>query len=288
MVPTKERAQSAVALVYEGEAVLFDCGENTQRQMKIANIPLPKVSTILISHWHGDHVLGLPGLLQSLSGHDYDKTLHIIGPRGTKKHMEHLLQAFIFDKSMISFEVHECEKGGIIRENPSYMISALPLDHKVPTIGFVFVEKDKRRIDMEKAKAYGIPNGPLLGDIQRGTPIIHGKRRILPEQVSYIVKGKKVAYVADTSMVKNCITLAKEADILICESTYDKALEDKAEEHHHLTAEQAGMIASQGKVGQLVLTHFSGRYKETDLLVEEAKLQFQDTIAARDFLRIKL
>ena len=198
MVPTIDRNQLSVFLSYGTEGILFDCGEGTQRQFKIAGISITKVSRILISHWHGDHVLGLPGLMQTLSSSEYHRKLEIYGPIGTKKRMEYMFKSFIFDKKL-DFEVCEVSSG-IFFENGDFCLEAYPLEHGIETLGYRFVEKDKRKIDMKKIRNYKIPEGPLVGKLQQGKSIEHNGRKIIPEDVSYVVSGRKVAFITDTIM----------------------------------------------------------------------------------------
>ena len=155
MVPTKERNHSAVFLSYKAEGILVDCGEGTQRQMKIAGIKIAKVTKILISHWHGDHVLGLPGLIQSLGASEYSRALEIYGPKGTKQHIKAMFEAFVFDRPF-EIKVVEVEKG-VFFENKDFKLEALPLKHGIITIGFDFIEKDRRKIDIRAVKKLGIP-----------------------------------------------------------------------------------------------------------------------------------
>lgn len=286
MVPTKDRNQIAVFLSYGSEGILFDCGEGTQRQFKIAGISLTRVTKILISHWHGDHVLGLPGLIQTLSSTDYSNTLEIYGPPGTKKRMENMLEAFVFDKRL-SFAVKEV-KSGIFFENNEFQLEARPLEHGIETLGFRFVEKDKRRIDMKKAKKFGIPSGPLLGKLQQGKTIEFNGKIIAPEEVTFVEDGKKVAYITDTVLCDNCYKVANDADILISEATYSSKLVGKSEEYGHMTAKQAAQIANKSNAKQLVLMHFSARYKNTQELEEDARDIFDNVICAKDFMRIDL
>ena len=196
MVPTKERNQIAVFLSYGSEGILFDCGEGTQRQFKIAGLSITKVTKILLSHWHGDHVLGLPGLMQSLSSTDYNNKLEIYGPVGTKKRMESMFEAFVFDKRL-DFEIHEV-KSGIFFENNEFRLEAYQLEHGIETLGFRFVEKDNRKIDMRKVNKFGIPEGPLLGKLQDGKSIEYKGKKIEADEVTYIEKGKTIAYITDT------------------------------------------------------------------------------------------
>ncbi|MBI1934954.1 ribonuclease Z [Candidatus Woesearchaeota archaeon] len=286
MVPTKERNQTAVFLSYGSEGILFDCGEGTQRQLKIAGISLTKVTKVLISHWHGDHVLGLPGLMQTLSSTEYEKTLEIYGPTGTKKRMEKMFEAFVFDKRL-NFKVIEVKSGKFF-ENNDFEIESYPLEHGIETLGFRFVEKPKRRIDIKKIKKFGIPEGPLLGELQRDNSITHNGKKINPDDVTYIEEGKIIAYVTDTLLCDGCYKAAQDSDVLIAEATYSSKLTDKSEEYGHMTAKQAGQLANKANAKQLVLMHFSARYKNTQEIEEDARNVFDNVICAKDFMKIEL
>lgn len=286
MIPTKERNQIAVFLSYGSDGILFDCGEGTQRQLKIAGISLTKVTKILISHWHGDHVLGLPGLMQSMSSSDYNSKLEIYGPVGTKKRMEKMFEAFVFDKKL-DFSVKEV-KSGIFFEDNEFELEAYQLEHGVETLGFRFVEKDKRRIDMKKVKKFNIPIGPFLAKLQQGKPIEVSGKTIMPDDVTYIENGKKIAYITDTLLCDNCYKIADNADLLICEATYSSKLVGKSEEYGHMTAKQAAQVANKSGAKQLVLIHFSARYKNTQELEEDARNIFDNVICAKDFMKINI
>ena len=286
MVPTKERNQIAVFLSYGSEGILFDCGEGTQRQFKIAGISLTKVTKILLSHWHGDHVLGLPGLIQTLSSTDYKGKLEIYGPIGTKKRMEKMFEAFVFDKRL-NFVVKEV-KNGVFFENNEFQLEAYSLEHGIEILGYRFVEKDKRKIDMKKIKKFNIPDGPLIGKLQQNKSIEHNGKKIMPDEVAYIENGKKIAYITDTVLCDNCYKIADDADLLICEATYSSKLVGKSEEHGHMTAKQAAQIANKSNAKQLILIHFSARYKNTQELEEDARNIFDNVICANDFMKIEL
>lgn len=286
MVPTKDRNQSGVLIRYRNEGILVDCGEGMQRQFKQKGIPLTKITKILITHWHGDHVFGLPGVMSTLGTEAYAKTLEIYGPRGTKKHIEDMFDAFVFDRK-IRFEVNEVKPGKFF-ESKNFYLEALPLEHGITTFGYSFVEKDIRHIDVKKVKELGIPNGPLLGKLQMNEAISFNGRKVNPKDVTYVEKGKKIAVVADTVPCKNIVKLAEDADLLICESTYSSKLEEKGEAYGHMTGKQAGLAANQANVKKLVLTHFSARYKTTHEVEEDAKNVFNNSIAAKDFMVIKV
>lgn len=286
MVPTKERNQTAVFLSYGPEGILFDCGEGTQRQFKIAGISLTKITKILISHWHGDHVLGLPGVIQTLSSMDYGSELEIYGPEGTKKRIEKMFEAFVFDRK-IAFAVKEV-RNGVFFENNEFQLEARLLEHGIETLGFRFAEKDIRKVDMKKVKKIGIPIGPLIGRLQQGKLIEHNGKKIMPDDATYIEIGKKLAYITDTAPCDNCCKIAENADLLICEATYSSKLAGKSEEYGHMTSKQAAQIANKSNAKQLVMIHFSARYKNTQELEEDARSIFDNVICAKDFMKIEI
>lgn len=282
MVPTKDRNQSGVFIRYKNDGILVDCGEGMQRQFKQKGIPLSKITKILITHWHGDHVFGLPGVISTLGAEEYQKTLEIYGPRGTKRCIENMFKAFVFDIK-IKFEIYEIKETKFF-ENRDFYLEALPLEHNVVTLGYSFVEKDIRHINIKKVKELGIPQGPLLGKLQNNEVINFKDKKINPKDVTYIEKGKKITIITDTVPCKNAIKLAKDADLLICESTYSSKLEEKGEAYGHMTGKQAGLVANQANAKKLVLTHFSARYKTTHEVEEDARNVFNDSIAAKDFM----
>ncbi|MEA2036331.1 MAG: ribonuclease Z [Nanoarchaeota archaeon] len=286
MVPTKERNQSGVLISYKNEGILIDCGEGTQRQFKQKGIPLTKITKILISHWHGDHVFGLPGVLSTLGASEYSKTLEIYGPQGTKKHFEAMFKAFVFDRR-IDFEVKEIQEGKFF-ENNEFYLETLPLDHGVITLGYRFVQKDIRHVDVKKIKKLGIPQGPLLGKLQKNQSITFEGKKVNPKDVTYIEEGKKIAIIADTVPCKNAVKLAENVDLMVCEATYSSELEEKSAEYGHMTGKQAGLIANQANAKKLVLTHFSARYKTTQEVEEDAKGVFHNSVAARDLMVFKV
>jgi len=284
MFPTKDRNPSAVFISYGSEGILVDCGEGTQRQMKITEIRLTKITRILISHWHGDHVYGLPGLLQSLDASEYNKTLQIYGPKGTKKYFEILGKGFVFKRSM-DIEIKEVSEGKFF-ENEDFLLEALPLEHDIETLGFNFIEKNKRKIDMKKVKKFGMGEGPLLGRLKEGKIIEWEGKKITPEDVTYMKKGRKITIIDDTLICNNCYRLAQDADLLICEATYSSQLEEKSKEYQHMTAKQAAQIANKAHVKKLILTHFSARYKNIQEIEEDARGIFDNIICAEDFMKI--
>jgi ribonuclease Z len=289
MVPTKERNVQGIYLEYKGEGILVDCGEGTQRQMNIAGINRLKVKRVLISHWHGDHVSGLIGLIQTLGNTEEPGKLIIYGPKGTRMHVDHLLNSCIFDLRL-ELDVNELniKHKNVIFENEDYMIEAAPLDHSVPCLGYTFIEKDTRKINLEKAKKLGLDEGPLLGKLQKGESIHIKGKEVRPDDVSIVKKGKKVAFIMDTTVSNSCYDLAQDADVLISEATFESSKAEKADKFKHLTSEQVALIASKSGVKKLILTHFSQRYKSLNDLEEEAKGLFEHTELAFDFMKVKM
>jgi len=263
---------------------LFDCGEGTQRQMKIAGIPLSKVTKICVSHWHGDHILGLPGLLLTIASLELSRSVEIYGPIGSKHAFQALFGGIEFEmKFNIKItEVHE----GKFFEDDDFILESLPMKHPVPCVAFSFIEKDRRRIKVDYVKKLGIPDGPLLGKLQRGEDVEFKGKKVLADDSTALIKGKKIVFMTDTLVNANCYKLAADADILIIDSTYSSKLKDKAIEHGHLTALEAAQIASKSGVKKLILTHFSARYKNTLELEEDARTAFDNVVSAYDFMRI--
>lgn len=283
-IPTKKRNHGGYLLTYKAEGLLFDCGEGIQRQMKIAGISFSKITRIFLSHWHGDHMLGLPGLLQSMAMHQYTKELKIYGPPGSKQKYKKLLEAFE-SSYPIEATMHEVKEGKFL-DTKDFYVEAYPLSHRAQCYGYRFVEKNRRKIRPSALKKLGIPEGPLVGKLQEGKTITVKGNKIKPEQVSTVVKGRIFAFISDTRPNKNCKKIAKDADILLCESTYSSEHEEKAEEYLHMTAVEAAQVASQNNVNKLILTHFSARYKDESILEKDARTVFDNTMAAKDFMKI--
>lgn len=286
MQPTKDRNHPGILLDFGPEHILFDCGEGIQRQFKAAGITLTKITRIFISHWHGDHSLGLIGLLQTLSASEYSQKISIYGPAGTKENIEQLIKIYRTN-NIPDYEVIELKKGKVIDTN-SYTVEALEMDHGIETFGFRFVEKDRRKMDMEKLRKLGVKEGPLVGKLQQGKEITVKSKKIKPDDVSAIVPGKVFVYLADTGLCANAQKLAKDADLLVVEATFSKEMEERASQYKHLTASQAGQLANMANVKKLAITHFSQRYKSLEDIEQEAKDIFPDVVLAFDFMKIKL
>ncbi|MDO8556629.1 MAG: ribonuclease Z [Nanoarchaeota archaeon] len=282
MMPTPERNHPGVLLTWQGENILFDCGENMQRQLRIAGIPPTAITKILLTHWHGDHMLGLPGLLQSMIGNHYGKVLEIYGPKGIKQQLEALF-ACTLRGSALKVQVKEVVQDGVIFQNNDFQLEAVKVKHSVPCVSYAFQELPRRKMKLSVLKKLGIPKGPLFGKLQKGQDVVFENKKISADKVTELILGKRIAYVTDTSLVDACYVIAKDADVLMCESTFVKSEELKAKDTYHLTAEQAALIAKKAKVKKLALMHFSQRYKDTSTVVKEAAKVFKKVQAMNDF-----
>ncbi len=285
-VPTAGRNHPAVLLNFLNENILFDCGEGTQRQFRKAKISPTKVTRIFITHWHGDHVLGIPGLLYTLNLCEYSKTLKIYGPKGTKSYMKAIMKTYA-SANNINIEIKEVSEGKIVEED-NFEIFAKEMEHGINCLAYKFVEKDKLRIDKDKLKKLKIGNLPELKKITEGKDVIIEGRKIKAKDLTYLQKGKSVAIVLDTKENKNILKIAQNVDVFICESTYFDE-EDIAKEYKHLTLEQVLQIAKKAKVNELVLVHLSQRYeKDGKKFLEKAKENFENTILAKDLMKLEI
>ena len=281
-IPTKTRNHTAILLSYKNENILVDCGEGTQRQFKMADISANKITKLLITHWHGDHVLGIPGLLQTLAFNDYNKKLEIYGPVGTKKYMQEMLNVFVFF-GKINMEVHEISKTGIFFDGGDFFLESEKLYHGTPCNAYNFVKKGSIRIDKAKLRKYKIKEGPHLRFLKEGKDITYNGKKFKAKDLTYGEDGKKVSFILDTSANKSIEKFSENSDLLIIESSFCSELEEKAKEYHHLTSKQAAEIGKKSKSKKIILTHMSQRYDENPKrLVDEARKVFKNTFIAKD------
>lgn len=283
-IPTKLRSHTAILINYKNETILLDCGEGAQRQFKIAEISPAKLTKLLITHWHGDHTLGIPGLMQTLRMSDYSKTLQIYGPRGTKEKLQlfEKIYGVLYEKFKINVEIFEVSSGKFIDEK-EFFIEAFPIHHGTPTLAYSFVLKDKLRINKEKLKKLKLPNSPLLKKLQEGKDIIFNGKKIKSKEITYLEKGKKITIILDTGVTSNVLSLAKNSDLLVCEASFSNEEKKLAREYNHLTAADAATLAKKAKVKKLILTHISQRYEHSpEIILNEAKKIFKNTTLAKD------
>jgi len=284
-IPSAERNHTAILLNYKEENILVDCGEGTQRQFRKAKLNPNKITRILITHWHGDHVLGIPGILQTLSFSEYNKTLYIYGPKGTKEFMRNLLTTFVFHKN---FRIEVEEVDGKFFETDDFYLEAEKMSHGIPCNAYAFVKKGSLRIDKKKLEKIKI-QGPILKKLKEGKDIVYNGKKYLAKNLTYEEIGKKVSFVFDTSINERIVPFVKNSNLLVCESTFDAESEERASEFKHLTSRQSAEIAKKSNSKKLVLTHISQRYsKNPKKILDVAKKIFKNSILVKDLDEIEV
>jgi len=279
-VPSAARNHPAILLTYGGENLLVDCGEGTQRQFRKAHLNPCKITRLLITHWHADHVLGIPGLLKTLELSGYKKTLYIYGPSGTKELMRKLLDLFGFRGD---YKINIEEVSGKFFECDDFYLEAKRMTHGIACNAYSFVKKGGIRIDKVKLKKFKIEPGPHLKKLKEGKSISYNGKSYKMNDLTFGDDDKKISFVLDTSFNKDIVPFVKNADAVVCESTFTSDMEDKAKDHKHLTSTQAARIAKGAKVGELFLIHVSQRFsKDSDMVLSEAKKIFKNSHLPRD------
>jgi len=200
-IPTAKRNHTSILLNYEGENILIDCGEGTQRQFRKARLNPCKITRILVTHWHGDHILGIPGLLQTLSLSGYSKTLLIYGPEGTKKFMRNILKTFIFT---LSYKIKIEEVKGKFFETDDFYIEAEKMTHGIPCNAYSFIKKGRIRINKEKLKKTKLGQGPFLKKLAEGKNITYKGKKYLAKNLTFKEEDKKISFILDTSLNNRC------------------------------------------------------------------------------------
>lgn len=286
-IPTAKRNHTAILMKYNNENILIDCGEGTQRQFRKAHINPCKITRFLITHWHGDHILGIPGLFQTLLLNGYNKTMYIYGPRGTKHYMKKILDLLV-PYNKIPLVIKEVSKGKVL-ETKDFIIESQPMKHSNPCNAYSFTEKQKIRLNKKKIAKLKIKDPKKLGQLAKGKNIKLGNKTILAKNITYKTQPKKVTFILDTAINPNCHKLAKDSDTIIAEAVYLNKEANLAALHEHLTAEQAAQIAAKAKAKNLYLAHLSQRYDGNEKLISnEAKKKFKNTIIAEDLMEIKV
>ncbi|MBB2483213.1 ribonuclease Z [Bacillus sp. APMAM] len=293
-IPAKLRNVTSIALklLEERKTVwLFDCGEATQHQILHTALKPRRIEKIFITHLHGDHIFGLPGLLGSRSFQSGDTELTIYGPKGLRQFIVVSLQ--ISDTHLqYPLKIVEIEDG-VIFEDDQFIVEAAKLDHAVESFGYRIIEKDKPgTLNAKKLQEEGVPPGPIYAKLKKGesvelenNKIIHGGDYLGPT-----IKGRIITILGDTRTCENAVKLASNADILVHESTFSADSEEMAYEYFHSTTSQAAKTAKRADVNVLCLTHISSRYglEDSKQLVEEAKSIFPNTYIAHDFFEIEI
>jgi ribonuclease Z len=287
-IPSVKRNLTSTAIQLGPEVLLFDCAEGTQRQFMASNMSFMKVEKVFITHFHGDHFLGLPGLLQSMSFMGRDFPISIYGPEGMIKIMNDMVNMGYFARGF-DIGVEEVSPGDEL-DFPKYTVRAIDVEHGVPCLGYILEESTRTgRFDLDRARELDIPEGPLYRRLQAGEVVELDGREISPEMViGPPRRGRKVVITGDTAPCETIVEASKGADVLIHESTYASDMEDKAREYGHSTASGAAEVASRAKVRQLYLTHISNRYDDVSLLEREARRIFPDTTVAEDLMSVEV
>jgi len=282
-VPTVKRGLPCAAVRREGEVLLFDCGEGTQRQMIIFGISFMKVSSVFITHFHGDHYLGLFGLVQSMSFFGREERLDIFGPEGTEQ-ISGFLRSIGNFRSGFEIAGHDLEDGERV-ERDGYSVLARGVNHVVPTLGYVLEEGERPgRFDLDRARSLGLPEGRLYKELQEGRSVEWSGKTIPPEDVIGGPRpGRRVVYFGDVMPSPDLPEIARDADLLVMEGTFCQDLADRAVETGHSTVRQACTIARESGAKRLLLTHFSPRYEREQI---SAEIDFGQAVIGEDGLTL--
>ncbi|MDR0921156.1 MAG: ribonuclease Z [Lactobacillales bacterium] len=297
-VPAKHRNVTSIALklLAEINAIwLFDCGEGTQMQILRTTIRPRKIKKIFITHLHGDHIFGLPGLVSSRSFQGGDQPLselEIYGPKGIAEFVQSALK-ISGTKLAYPIKFIEITEGGEIFRDKNFTVYALPLDHGIQSFGYRVVEVDHEgELQVEKLRALDIPAGPIYGRLKKGETVTLEDGRVIngSDFVGETRKGRVVTILGDTRKTNNSVILGREADVLVHESTFKKGSEKMAHQYFHSTSIQAAQVAEEAKAKRLLLTHISARYlaKEAQELEREAQEVFENAKVMHDFVEIDI
>lgn len=289
--PTRQRAHNSYALRWDDQLILFDPGEGTQRQCTLAGISIAKATAVCITHFHGDHCLGLPGVIQrrSLDNNLNSATrepvpLPIFFPADGQQFFDRLRSVSIFEDAS-HLAPTPIVQAGVIGTLGNLTLSAVPLEHRVTTYGYRLDEPDKWRVDVDRAAALGV-EGRSIGRALRDGQVTTADGVVARDQIASLHRGQSMAFVMDTRVCDGAAELASGVDLLVCESTYLHEHADLADKYMHMTARQAGELAAAAGAKRLVLTHFSARYGDTSPLGVEARGFHDDVVVARDLVPV--
>ncbi len=292
-LPSRKRNVSSTAVILDESILLFDCGEGTQRQLMLAGCSYMKVRWIALSHFHGDHVLGVPGLVQSMQFSGRKEELTFFGPGG-RSGLTHFLKSLqaagLLNNTFPIRAVEMHDKTTHTADMGKFTLTAVDSEHNTPSVAFRLQEKERPgKFHPGRAHKLGIPSGPLFSRLQKGMSITVNRRRITPEMVMGPPRaGYSVGYAVDTRPTANIVKLMSKVSVLVFDSTFDSGLRTKAIETKHSTCVEAAVTAKQATAGRLYLTHISGRYDDISVLRDQAREIFPSTFVARDFLRYAL
>jgi ribonuclease Z len=288
--PTVERNVSSIAVVREGETMLFDCGEGTQRQMMRYGVSF-SLRDIFFTHFHADHLIGVVGLLRTMALQGRSDALRLWGPRGATRTIRRA-EEFGMDRLSFPLEVMELEAGQCVNRG-DYEIIPFPADHRgARALGYALVEHDRKgRFNPELARELGIPEGPLWGEIHRGRSVTLDDGRVIESGVLVgpARPGRRVVVTGDTRPSPATVEAARGADLLVHEATFGDEEAERAVETGHSTAREAAQVARDAGVGTLLLTHFSARYsRDASDLGREAREVFAATLVGKDGMEVEV
>ena len=281
-MPTAQRAPAALLVRRGGDRLLFDCAEGTQRQLLRSSVGLVELGEIFVTHFHADHILGLPGLFKTFSLRGRERPLEVHGPRG----LVDLLGSLKRVVGKLSYEVRVVELDpGDVLERDGYRLAAFEVSHGVPAVGWSLIESTRPgRFDVEAADALGVPSGPARGALQRGESVTLPDGSVVSaDQVLGPPRpGRKIVITGDTAPSESVVEAAWGAEVLVTEATFSEEELERAQETMHQTAAQAAGIAQRANIGLLALTHLSNRYFGPEI-AREAREIFPDTVVPKDF-----
>jgi len=286
-VASRERNQNGYFLRWDSEGFLFDPGEGTQRQMLYAGVPATAITRLCVTHFHGDHCLGVPGVVQRLSLDNVQHPVHAHYPASGQEYFTRLrYAASFFERAELREE--PVEEDGLLSVGSFGQLWARRLEHPVESFGYQLIEPDGRRMLPELLSRYGV-SGPAVGRLQQAGSLVVDGRTVTVEQVSEPRPGQRFAFVMDTRLCEGVFRLADQADLLVIESTYLSSEAELARNFGHLTARQAARVAQECGVRKLVLTHFSQRYTDLAPFYEEAAKEFSgELVVAMDLDRTRV
>ena len=284
--PSPGRGLPSVAVQIDETVNLFDCGEGSQKQLMKSRVSFMGIDNIFITHFHGDHFLGMLGMVQSMSFNNREKPLHIYGPKGAIRILSAALNVGYY-RPKFEIRIGELEFGQTY-DFGKFRITTMKNDHTVPAMSYRIEEEDMVRIDREKSDALGIPPRKLEEIRKHGVLSHEGKTFTLDQVSAGLRPGRRIVYTGDTRPLPEMVEFARGVDVLIHETTTDSSLEPKVNEFGHSSARQAAEIARDAGVGKFFLYHYSPRYETIDTLIEEAKKIFPESVASRELMEYEI
>lgn len=289
-VPSAERNHPALLVEAAGKRILVDCGEGTQRQLLRSGAGFRRLDRILLTHAHLDHVLGIPGLFSTLGLRQSSEIMTVHGGRGTLEIVMRMLAGLWgAGRAPIPIEFAPLTEGQKIIDAGEFTIDCFPVRHRdTDSFGFVFESPARRHLRPERLSTFGVPDGPMRGELAAGRPVVIADRTIDPEDVLGPPSGgRKLVVIGDTETTEGLFEHVAGADLLVLEATFLDRDAATARDYGHLTALEAAALAAANNVGQLVLNHMSGRYRDEEILAEAVSI-FPNTRIAADFDRIEI